>query len=244
MLSTCRPFRARSSDARPLDLCGARTLCDEGVRRAIRERHVDGDAHKSCRRSATRQPSALVSPGRAGMSTVGIASSLARATVACSGPAPPKANSAKSRGSCPRARRHHADRARHAVVGDAHASRPRPLVGVEAELCANAAQRDAARIVVKRHRAHRPPAAGLRPSRPSATLASVIVGSRAAAPKADRPRCRSGAFWPHACNSPDSSTRRERAPARPDGVHVHHRAHGWASHIRVRVRTTPSGTPS
>ena len=57
---------------------------------------------KSWRRSATRQPSALVRPGRAGTSTSGMPSSRASAT-ACSGPAPPKANSVKSRGSRPRA---------------------------------------------------------------------------------------------------------------------------------------------
>ena len=57
---------------------------------------------KSWRRSATTQPSALVMPGRAGTSTSGMPSSRASAT-ACSGPAPPKANSAKSRGSWPRA---------------------------------------------------------------------------------------------------------------------------------------------
>ena len=60
-------------------------------------------ATKSWRRSATRQPSALVRPGRAGISTFGMPSSRASAA-ACSGPAPPKANSAKSRGSWPRAR--------------------------------------------------------------------------------------------------------------------------------------------
>ena len=55
---------------------------------------------KSCRRSATTQPKALVIPGRAGIRTRGTANSHAKA-VAWSGPAPPKANSAKSRGSAP-----------------------------------------------------------------------------------------------------------------------------------------------
>ena len=48
------------------------------------------------------QPTALVIPGRAGIITRGMPSSAARAA-ACMGPAPPKANSTKSRGSWPRA---------------------------------------------------------------------------------------------------------------------------------------------
>ena len=56
---------------------------------------------KSCLRSATKQPSAFVIPGRVGIKTSGIPSSRARAE-ACIGPAPPNANKEKSRGSLPR----------------------------------------------------------------------------------------------------------------------------------------------
>ena len=56
---------------------------------------------KSCLRSATIQPSALVIPGRAGTKTSGMPSSRANA-LACIGPAPPNANREKSRGSSPR----------------------------------------------------------------------------------------------------------------------------------------------
>ena len=55
---------------------------------------------KSCFISATTQPNALVIPGRAGTITSGMPSSRANA-VACIGPAPPKANKEKSRGSSP-----------------------------------------------------------------------------------------------------------------------------------------------
>ena len=53
---------------------------------------------KSCRMSTSRQPSAEVMPGFGGTSTIGIDRSRAR-SAPCSGPAPPKTTSAKSRGS-------------------------------------------------------------------------------------------------------------------------------------------------
>lgn len=71
---------------------------------------------KSWRRSATRQPSALVRPGRAGIRTLGMPSSRASAA-AWSGPAPPNANRMKSRGSCPRERQR-SNGAGHLVVRD------------------------------------------------------------------------------------------------------------------------------
>ena len=55
---------------------------------------------KSWRISATTQPSAFVIPGRAGTKMRGILNSRP-SDAACSGPAPPKAKSVKSRGSYP-----------------------------------------------------------------------------------------------------------------------------------------------
>src|SRR6516165_2510192 len=55
---------------------------------------------KSCRTGARTQPRPEVMPGNRGTRTVGMPSSRAIST-ACKGPAPPKANRAKSRGSCP-----------------------------------------------------------------------------------------------------------------------------------------------
>ena len=56
---------------------------------------------QSRRRSVATSPSAENAPGAGGMITSGIASSSAR-NAACTGPAPPKAISANSAGSCPR----------------------------------------------------------------------------------------------------------------------------------------------
>ena len=55
----------------------------------------------SSRKSATRSPIAQRSPGAGGMST-GNDPMISATAFACSGPAPPYATSAKSRGSCPR----------------------------------------------------------------------------------------------------------------------------------------------
>jgi hypothetical protein len=83
---------------RPSATCSAKTAATAPMSSASSGRL--SVCTKSWRRSATTQPSALVRPGRAGTSTRGAPSSRAMA-VAWSGPAPPKANSAKSRGSSP-----------------------------------------------------------------------------------------------------------------------------------------------
>ena len=51
--------------------------------------------------SVSSSPQVESTPGRGGITTVGMSSSSA-SRQACSGPAPPKATSAKRRGSCPR----------------------------------------------------------------------------------------------------------------------------------------------
>ncbi len=66
-----------------------------GSAASARRRNI---ADRSWRMSTSRQPSADVMPGLGGTITVGIDSSCASAAP-CSGPAPPKATSAKSRGS-------------------------------------------------------------------------------------------------------------------------------------------------
>ena len=96
-VSMSTPSAARRR--RPSSTCPVRMT--RASRTSIRARSRFTVFTKSWRTSATRQPSAEVIPGRAGTSTLGIASSRASA-VAWSGPAPPKANRTKSRGSWPR----------------------------------------------------------------------------------------------------------------------------------------------
>ena len=155
-VACARPRRAPARCvARPSAICSSQMRRTRSIVDAPATA-VDGADEVVAQVGHRRSPSALVMPGRAGISTVGIASSRASAT-ACSGPAPPNANSAKSRGSWPRASDHHADRARHAVVGDAHDRRRGRRVGVEAERLADLVFDRAARSRVHRHRIGRPP---------------------------------------------------------------------------------------
>ena len=87
--SAARRSRPSASSAleRRLELAGSAVL--------VRLRNISA---RSWRMSTSRQPSADVMPGLGGTSTVGIESSRASAAP-CSGPAPPKTTSAKSRGS-------------------------------------------------------------------------------------------------------------------------------------------------
>ena len=118
-------------------------------------------------------------PGRAGTSTSGMPSLARQRATACSGPAPPKANRMKSRGSWPRADRHHADGAGHVRV--ARAAAPPPRRRIDRQCRSGAAE------PVGRTPRARPRGGGIGPrhasrragsSRPSTRLASVMVGSR------------------------------------------------------------------
>ena len=212
--STATFSRARS--ASPAAICAANTS-------AMRPSASDSSgwltvATKSWRRSATTQPSALVRPGRAGISTVGIASSCASAA-ACSGPAPPNANSAKSRGSWPRARLTMriapailSLATRTIAAAAAVASSPSG-----APTCSTSAARIASSETACSTESSR---SGSR--RPRTRLASVIVAPPAAAAVADRPRRGARALRADAQHS-RSVDRSDRAAAGADRVDVDHR---------------------
>ena len=175
-------------------------------------------ATKSWRRSATTQPSALVRPGRAGISTFGMPSSRASAA-ACSGPAPPKANSAKSRGSWPRARL--TMRIAPAILSLATrtiAAPPRSRRGRAARRPARAARPRSSSIDTR-------VLDGEQPVRVEPAEDDVGVGDRrpgAAAAVADRPRRRARALRADA-QHPRGVDRGDRAAAGADRVDVDHR---------------------
>ena len=103
----------------------------------------------SRRRSETASPSADSTPETTGTTTRRMPSSSAIAA-ACSGPAPPNATSARSRGSIPRSHGHHPHRLRHLGVGHAHD----PLGSVlrrQAELLRQRADRPLGGVAVEPH---------------------------------------------------------------------------------------------
>ena len=112
---------------------------------------------KSWRRSATRQPSALVRPGRAGTSTFGRPSSRASAD----GVQRPGAAEGEQREVArvvAARQRHHADRAGHVGVGEPEHGRGR-AAGVEPERRGRSASAKIAAHAPRRRPARRPPAA-------------------------------------------------------------------------------------
>src|SRR3989442_15550569 len=187
---------------------------------------------KSCRTSATRQPSAEVIPGRAGTSTWGIASSRASAT-AWSGPAPPKAKRTKSRGSRPRWSDTRPDGAGHPVVGHAHDRRSRGH-GIERQGRADFLVDDLPHLVEPGPSLHTEERVGIQ-----ASQEEVGVGDRrllAAAAVGDGPGLGTRALRSH-LEDPRARHARDRAAARADGVDVDHRhADGEAvAHFLVRA---------
>ena len=174
---------------------------------------------KSWRRSATTQPSALVMPGRAGTSTLGRPSSRASAE-ACSGPAPPKANSAKSRGSWPR----DTDTMRIApaiFMLPSLQHRGRRVDAVEAGGPADPVREDLPDVVERDTAASTD--SSLRRRQPPEHQIGVGDGRlRAAAAVADRAGIGAGAFRPD-LDQAGRVDAGDRAAAGADRVHVDHR---------------------
>ena len=125
---------------------------------------------RSRRSSLAARPSAESTPACSGTSTRETPSSSASAQ-ACSGPAPPKATSAKPRGSWPRS----TETTRSALSISAFTT----------SITAGGSIPSSARSAASRSSSI--PPASVAGSRPSRRFASVTVGSRAAAPVAGRP---------------------------------------------------------
>ncbi len=229
--STATFSRARS--ASPAAICAANTS-------AMRPSASDSSgwltvATKSWRRSATTQPSALVRPGRAGISTVGIASSLReRGGVQRPGAAEREQREVARVVAAREA--HHADRAGHLVVGDAD-DRRRGRGRVEAERRADLLDERGADRIERDGVLDREQPVGI-----EAAEDDVGVGDRhapAAAAVADRPRRRRPRSPGRRAASPKrrpkrSSRRRRRSCGRRPS------ARGSASRTRARGRSRPS----
>ena len=134
-------------------------------------------------------PSADSTPLAAGTTTRRIPSASATSQ-ACSGPAPPKATSSSSRGSCPRSTLTDADRAHHLLVGHGDDSLRRRRARSRTR-SGPGRDRSPRGLRVEPH--GRPPAAPPSSSRPSTRFASVTVGTLAAAAVAGRPGIGPGA---------------------------------------------------
>ena len=224
---------ARSA-RRPSASCAARIACTSAM--STRSSGRFRVRTKSCRRSATTQPSALVIPGRAGTSTRGIASSRARSQ-ACSGPAPPKAKSAKSRGSAPS----EIDTIRIApaiwVLPDPqHRLGRRLRRQPQRARRSRSAERRAHRL--QRRRRRTAPAAAARAAgwHPKSSARCRRGHSRSAPDRCPRSRAR-----PAAC--PPGIDPRDRAAAGADGAHIDHRhmdRHGIFQLDLVRHRRPPA----
>ncbi len=128
---------------------------------------------KSCRTSTRRAPKAEVTPGKRGTTTRGMWRSRASST-ACSGPAPPKATSAKSRGSYPRA----TEITRVALIMCALASRMIPSAASSSDMPKTFATfASMARAARSLRRTISPPRKFSGSIRPRTRFASVFVGS-------------------------------------------------------------------
>ena len=129
---------------------------------------------RRARRSAAARPSALSTPLARRDEDARRSRARRRARAACSGPAPPNASSAKLARVEPALDGHHAQRAHHLGVGDAHDARARSPR--RSRPSSPREPRRRLRAAASRRARRRPPAAPAS-RRPSTRLASVTVGS-------------------------------------------------------------------